>query len=228
MPASTRRSHFVTRGLGLAVIIAIACATPASAGILRDVLSSVGLAKSPPKEDLNGNGGPAYPRLGFACCDLHVNKNWINDYNYGQFANVIPAGTQIEVVSYGHYRANIKVDGKPMQLGQEYGRDAETLDHYVKKYIVFDDPKPRIAAYPQAVQEAIRQGKVMIGMTREQVITAVGHPMPSENASLEGPTWTMYYSSSGQYRLYFSADGRLTSVQTDGDAQDHVIYNPGR
>jgi hypothetical protein len=215
--------HF-KRGISVALVLAIASAIPAQAGILRDVLSSVGLAKSPPKDD---KGGPSYPRQGFACCDLHYNKDWINDYNYSDLP-LIPAGTPVEVVNYGHYRANIKVDGKPLRLGQDYGREVETLDQYVKKIIVNEDPRPRIAAYPAAIQEAIRQGKVMVGMTREQCIVAVGYPMPSENVSMDAPTWRMWRSSSGEYRLYFGPDGRLNKVSADGDAQGQVEFTPGR
>src|SRR5580698_4310638 len=100
------------KGVALtATMLFVAATIPAEAGILRDVLSSVGLAKpAPPKDD---GTGVSFPRLGFACCDLHYNKNWINDYNYMELP-YIPAGTPVEVVKYGRYRAEIKVDGKPM------------------------------------------------------------------------------------------------------------------
>jgi hypothetical protein len=224
MPGSNQGLRLL-KGVGLLLTIAIgASALPANAGILRDVLSSVGLAKPAPKDDKDG---VSFPRQGFACCDLHYNKNWINDYNYAELP-LIPAGTPVEVINYGRYRANLKIEGKPIVLGQEYGRDAETLDQYVKKYIVNEDPKPRIQAYPAAVQEAIRQGKVMIGMSREQVIVAVGHPMPSENVSMNAPAWRMWRTSGAEYRLYFGADGRLTKVSVDGESEDKIVYTPGR
>ena len=73
---------------------------------------------------------------------------------------MIPAGTPIEVLSYGSNRAYVKVDGKPMRLGHDYGRDQESLEAWVSKIVVNEDPRPRIATYPPPVQEAIRQGKV--------------------------------------------------------------------
>jgi hypothetical protein len=209
----------------LAMAVALIVPT-ANAGIMRDVLSSVGLGpKESPKD---ASGIPSYPRLGFACCDLHYNnKLWINDYNYSELP-IIPAGTPVEVVSYGRYRANIRVDGKQMTLGQDYGRDQESLDQYIKKFIVNDDPRPRITSYSVAIQEAIRQGKVMVGMTREQCIVAVGYPVTSENVTLDAPVWRLWRSSGGEYRLYFGPDGHLQSVTGDSEVTGQVVYQPGR
>lgn len=198
----------------------------ANAGILRDVMASVGLAKPAPAP-VGADGQPAFPRQGYACCDLHYDKDWINDGNYAELP-MIPAGTPIEVLSYGRQRAQVKVDGKPMRLGHDYGRDQESLDAWVNKIVIKDDPRSRISAYPTAIQEAIRQGRVMIGMSREQVITAVGYPLTSENLSLDAPQWRMWRSSHGEYQLNFSRDGHLTSVTGDDAVTQLVVYQTGR
>jgi hypothetical protein len=198
----------------------------AHAGILRDVMASVGLSKPAPAP-VGADGVPSFPRQGFACCDLHYDKDWINDGNYAALP-MIPAGTPIEVLNYGRERAAIKVDGKPMRLGHDYGRDQESLDVWVHKIVVKDDPRGKIASFPPAIQEAIRQGKVMIGMTREQAIIAVGYPLTSENISLDVPQWRLWRSSHGEYQLNFSRDGRLTSVAGDDSVTSLIVYQPGR
>ena len=193
------------------------------AGVFRDVLASVGLAKpSPPPAPPPGSG---LPRQGFACCNLHFDKDWINDGNYAKFP-MIPAGTPIEVQSYGRNRAFVKVDDKPMKLGHDYGRDQETLDQWVNKIVVSEDPRPRIGSYPHTVQEAIQAGKVVLGMTREQVIVAVGYPLTSENGPLESSTWKMWRSTHGEYDLNFGPDGRLASVTGDDEAVGQMVYKP--
>jgi hypothetical protein len=197
-----------------------------NAGILRDVMASVGLAKPAPAP-VGADGQAAFPRQGYACCDLHFDKDWINDGNYAELP-MIPAGTPVEVLSYGRQRAQIKVDGKPMRLGHDYGRDQESLDAWVNKIIVKEDPRGRIASYPAAIQEAIRQGKVMVGMSREQVIVAVGYPLTSENLSLDAPQWRMWRSSRGEYQLNFSRDGHLVSVTGDDSVTRLIVYQPVR
>jgi hypothetical protein len=99
--------------LALAVSLALASSV-SQAGILRDVMVSVGLSKPAPPPA----GSQTLPRQGFACCDLHYSHDWINDGNYAELP-LIPAGTPIEVINYGSNRAYIKVDGKPMRLGHD-------------------------------------------------------------------------------------------------------------
>lgn len=193
------------------------------AGILRDVMVSVGLSKPAPAPA----GSQTLPRQGFACCNLHYSKDWINDGNYAELP-MIPAGTPIEVLSYGFHRAYVKVDGKPMRLGHDYGRDQETLEAWTGKIVVNEDPRPRIATYPPTVQAAIREGKVMAGMTREQAIASIGYPLTSENISLDAPMWRIWRSSRGEYDLNFGADGRIKSITGDDSVTALVVYQPGR
>jgi hypothetical protein len=121
----------------------------------------------------------------------------------------------------------VNIDGKQYGLGHDYGRDQESLDAWVNKVVVNEDPRPRIASYPLAVQEAIRQGKVMIGMTREQCIVAVGYPLTSENASLDATTWHIWRSTHEEYQLNFGPDGHLASVTGDDEVTTQMLYRPG-
>ncbi len=219
------RGRAVAGALALAVTFTFACAA-SDAGILRDVMVSVGLSKPAPPA-AGSAASQTLPRQGFACCVLHYKHDWINDGNYAELP-IIPAGTPIEVLNYGSNRAYIKVEGKPMRLGHDYGRDQETLEAWVNKIVVNDDPRPRIATYPPPVQAAIREGKVMVGMTREQAIAAIGYPLTSENVSLDAPMWRVWRSSNGEYDLNFGADGRIKSITGDDSVTALVTYQPGR
>jgi hypothetical protein len=204
--------------------VALCAADAAQAGIFRDMMGAVGLAKpEPPVNDANGI--PSYPRQGYACCVLHYNKLWISDNNVG--ASMIAAGTPIEVTGYGSNRAHIKIDGKNMELGHDYGRETEALDAWVRKMVVNQDPRPKFNTFAPTVQEAIRLGKVMAGMTREQCIIAVGYPLTNENVTLDGPTWRMRDPGGTEYQLNFGRDGRLMSVTGDVETTYAVTYKPG-
>ena len=197
----------------------------ASAGIFRDMLSTVGLAK-PDAPPTNANGVPSFPRQGYACCNMHYSKDWINDGNYAELP-MIAAGTPVQVLKYARHRAYVNIEGKQLGLGHDYGRDQESLDAWVNKVVVNEDPRPRIASYPFAVQEAIRQGKVMIGMTREQCIVAVGYPLTSENASLDATSWRIWRSTHEEYQLNFGPDGHLVSVTGEDEVTTQMLYRPG-
>jgi hypothetical protein len=217
-----RPPHAVAALLMLTLPLTLICGG-SQAGILRDVMVSVGLSKPAPPPA----GALPLPRQGFACCDLHYDKDWINDGNYAELP-MIPAGTTVEVLKYGLNRAYIKVDGKAMRLGHDYGRSQESLEAWVGKIIVSDDPRPRIAGYPPPVQAAIREGKVMVGMTREQAIASIGYPLTSENASLDAPMWRIWRSSHGEYDLNFGTDGRIKSITGDDGIAAQVTYQPER
>ena len=148
------------------------------------------------------------PRDGFACCNLHYERDWINDGNYASLA-MLPAGSPIKVVSLGRQLAYVEIGGKKMRLGHDYGRDQESLEQWVSKIVVLEDPAPRIAAYPANVQAAIKEGRVALGMTREQAIVAVGYPLTSENPSLDAPVWRHWVSSFEEYQLSWGPNGRL-------------------
>jgi hypothetical protein len=216
------RTHAVAALLMLGLPLMLICGG-SQAGILRDVMVSVGLSKPAPPPA----GALPLPRQGFACCNLHYDKDWINDGNYAELP-MIPAGTPVEVMKYGFNRAYIKVDGKPMRLGHDYGRSQESLEAWVGKIIVSEDPRPRIAGYPRAVQAAIHEGKVMVGMTREQAIASIGYPLTSENVSLDEPMWRIWRSSHGEYDLNFGADGRIKSITGEDGVTSLVIYQPPR
>ena len=55
------------------------------------------------------------PFKGYACCNLHYEKDWISDGNYAALP-LIPAGTPISVLSFGRHKANADVNGRKMRL----------------------------------------------------------------------------------------------------------------
>ena len=161
---------------------------------------------------------------GYTCCNFHYEKDWINDGNYAQLP-MIPAGSPIKVISYGSNRAQVEIEGKPYRLGHDYGREQETLEQWVRKLVVDQDPKVKLAAYPPAVRKAIQNGQIMVGMTKEQVIMAVGYPLTNENPRLDAPLWRYWWSSFGEYQVHWSGD-RVGKV-TGHDATVALMLAPG-
>lgn len=161
-------------------------------------------------------------RNGYACCNLHYSGDWISDSNLAQLP-FIPVGTPIKVLKIDGYRANIEVDGKPYRLGLDYGRAEETTEQWVAKLVVLDDPKAKIAKFPPPVRAAIGKGQLMKGMSREQVIMAVGHPQTNENPRLDGPYWRYWWSSFGPYYVYW-AKGNVSKIDGHVETVGNMTY----
>jgi len=113
-----------------------------------------------------------------------------------------------------------------MRLDHDYGRDQESLDVWVSKVVVNQDPRPQIGEYPPDVQEAIRLGKVTVGMSREQAIASIGYPPANENITLDGPVWQLRRARGDEYQLNFDRNGRIASVTGDESVTDQMIYRP--
>jgi hypothetical protein len=173
----------------------------------------------------SGNEAPL--RQGYTCCNLHYEGDWISDANWGA-QPFIPAGTPAKITSFGRYRIHVELDGKRMRIGQDYGREQETLEKFAEKMVVLEDPKPRIAKYPADVREAIRLGQVMEGMTREQAIVAVGYPQTDQTVSLDAPVWNHWVSSFGPYQLIWDKNGRIKEITTDPQTHHLMVYRKGR
>ncbi|MBN8517867.1 MAG: hypothetical protein J5X22_18755 [Candidatus Accumulibacter sp.] len=161
---------------------------------------------------------------GYTCCNLRheAGSDWINELNYVGWP-MIPLGTQASITSYGRQRAAVTIGGKPMRIGQDYTREQLSLEQYMARWIVPRDPKIKLATFPANIQASIKAGKVMKGMTREQVIMSVGYPLTQENPVLDAPMWRMWMSSFGEYQLMWGSDGKVKDIIGDPLTKNMIV-----
>ena len=145
---------------------------------------------------------------GYTCCNLHYDGEKISDVNWTHAA-MIPAGAPIRVVSYGYKSANVEIDGRPFVINHEYGYKEESVEQFMRKIVVPESPRARIAKWPEPVRSAIEKGTVVNGMTREQVIVSVGYPPTHKTPSLDAPVWNHWQSRAGRFEVFWGADGKV-------------------
>ena len=102
---------------------------------------------------------------GYTCCNLRNEGggDWISELTYTKW-NMIPLGTPASVTEYGRNRAHLNLGGKPMRLGQDYTRKSLSLEQYVRRIIVPEDPNMKLATFPKE----IGAGQITVG--RYQII----------------------------------------------------------
>lgn len=150
----------------------------------------------------------------YACCNLHYDDEWISDENiWGR--PFIPAGTPIALREYGRNRIHVLVDGRPMTIGHDSGRKQETKEQLFAKLVVKENPAPVISSYLPAVQEAIRSGKVLLGMSKQQTIISLGFPSIDSTISLDLPVWKYSTVDDGDFELVWGEDGLLSDVRAE-------------
>jgi outer membrane protein assembly factor BamE (lipoprotein component of BamABCDE complex) len=167
------------------------------------------------------------PRTGYACCNLHYQRDKFSDANWNELP-FFPPGTRMQITGFQYDRATLIVNGNEMYLRQEYGRAQETLGKFVSKVIVTEDPAPRMAAWPPDVQAAVKASKVMAGMTREQVLMSLGYPPTHATASLDDPVWNYWIGSFDRYEVRWGPDGRVREITGKTPLLNRVIYEPKR
>lgn len=150
----------------------------------------------------------------FTCCNLRGTDAWISDTN-GLDETMIPAGTPIVLKDYGRYRAYVIIDGREMQLGQDYGRKQESREAFAQKWIVKENPRLKLEQWPADVREAVQKGRVRTGMTREQVVMSWGFPRTDMTPSMDAPVWTFFSKDHDEVKVHWTAEGRVGRVESD-------------
>lgn len=161
---------------------------------------------------------------GYLCCNMRTDGSWISDINYEENGKtLIPAGTPVKVLGYGHYRVKLEIAGKKQAIGNDYSRDLP-LDVFAKRYVLDYNPADKLLQYPEQIRAAITSARLVKGMTREQVLMAVGYPVSSENAHLDSKVWRFWLSSFAEFRVKFDDRQQVIDVETDDrDTRDKVL-----
>jgi hypothetical protein len=160
---------------------------------------------------------------GFLCCNMRTDGSWISDINYAENGKtIIPAGTPVKVTGYGRQRVHIEIGGKKQAIGNDYSRDL-SLDAFAKRYVVADNPSDKLAQYPKPIQDAITSMHLTKGMSREQVLMAVGYPVSSENPDLNAKVWRYWLSSFAEFRVRFDTQGLVSDIEADADTRERVV-----
>ncbi|MBO9513458.1 MAG: hypothetical protein J7549_05010 [Variovorax sp.] len=162
---------------------------------------------------------------GYLCCNLRTDGSWASDSNYAESGKrIIPVGTPVRVTGYGRYRVQVEIGGGKQAIGNDYSRDID-LGSFAQRWVVQDDPAPKIASFPPKIREAIKEARVTKGMTRDQVAMAVGWPISSENPKLDAEIWRMWISSFAEYQVVFDKAGRVREVVTDPQTKNLVVMD---
>lgn len=171
------------------------------------VMALAGCRHAPPPEVTGRYQGRAL----FTCCNIHYESDEVSDANY-YVGSTVPFGTPVTVENVTAHSVTFVAEGTKITLLHRYGQEQESMQQYFDKMLLAEDPKPRVAGLAQSVQDAIREARVEQGMTREQVITALGYPATHKTPSTAAREWTYWFNRWVTYKVAFDESGRVTNV----------------
>jgi len=164
--------------------------------------------------------GPSVPspltgQTRYLCCNMHYDKPEITDVNYLQGA-LIPLGTQVQILEVRKNSVRFQPAGHPpLTLSFRHGRKTITFEQYLDRIFLTEDPHTKLprasrdrkhSADVKKVRKAIEGGVVEPGMTKDQVLMAVGYPPAHRTPSLESSVWTYWTNRWSTYQVYFDGD----------------------
>jgi hypothetical protein len=169
------------------------------------------------------SAGAAAQTSGFLCCNMRTDGSWISDINYlDEGKSTISAGTPLTMNGYGKNRVHVVINGRKQDIGNDYSRSI-SLEAFAKRYIVTQDPLEKLKTWPKKIQDAIGTARLTKGMTREQVLMAVGYPVSDENPTLESNTWRYWLNSFSEFDAIFDDKGLLTKIEAEADIRPKVV-----
>lgn len=177
-------------------------------------------------------GQPFDPALAgrefYLCCNLRFNpERRAADSNYGSYrydrsytgGPMLAAGTRVRVVKVGSAAVEFQADdGQTYQLAFGYGRKQQTPAQYFQNILRPTNPMDGLKGVPGSIADAIREGRLVQGMTKEQTLIARGYPPAHRTPSLDANEW-IYYDTPGFVDRVVFADGKIQSV-TRGPAPE--------
>jgi hypothetical protein len=160
----------------------------------------------------------------YTTTNLRYDGDWISDMQQPQLP-FVPAGSRLKVVSFGSNKADILIDGRKMRIGVDYARKEESIQAFIARVTAVEDPKATHATWPERVRTAVRAGRVMPGMTREQVLAALGRPRLDQLRDLTADDWP-YTADQEELFVVFGADGRVREVDASRKVRAMVLMPP--
>jgi hypothetical protein len=161
----------------------------------------------------------------FTCCNLRYDDDWVSDANWATLP-MIPAGSRIKVIDYGQDRANVLIEGRKMRIGLEYGTKQIALKAFVEQLLIDTDPIDALHVLPEQTQRSIGKGQVMVGMTRPQVLMAIGYPRADTTSGLESDKWVYWTLDEEMYTVEWDSVGVVARIDASDKVRAVVEYRP--
>jgi hypothetical protein len=161
-------------------------------------------------------------RSGFACCNLRYSGDQLSSSNYARLP-FIAVGTPVLIRAIDNAQAIVEINGQQMLLRPDPVQSRDSLARWLDKAVVTQDPRRRLEDFPAEVRAAIQSGRVMKGMTREQVILAIGYPQVDDKKGLEAPSWRYWWSDFESFYVQWTRD-KVRKIDGDSATVNKLTY----
>lgn len=123
---------------------------------------------------------------------------------------MIPIGTEAEVIKSSRKAIQFRIGGQvyKIQLVKKFTTlsEAEFFDRYFSRDNVLNSSE--FTSLTSEEQKAVKEGKIVSGMTKSAVLLSYGYPPTHRTPTTENDTWTYWDSRLQNFLLQFK-DGKV-------------------
>lgn len=135
------------------------------------------------------------------------------NYHAGE---ILPAATPVKILSVAKDRIQFSVQGKgEFAIVHIRKHNPMELNELFDLYFSVEDPvgpKGKFHTFTKEEQKHIADGTLGVGMRKEAVIMAYGHPPGHKTPRITDNTWTYWLTRFKTQELTFGKDGKLSSL----------------
>lgn len=165
------------------------------------------------------------PAERFTCCNLRHQDGWMSDHQLTT-APFVPAGSRTKILDWGNARVYVQIEGRKFGAGSDHRQPLISRERLAKLWFVEEDPAAKLESYPPDVRAAIRSGRVMLGMRKEQVLMSLGHPRFDATPDVAASNWIYFATEDGEFDLDWSDDGTLRAIHAPSRVRRLVLFTP--
>ena len=162
--------------------------------------------------DLGYNKGDVVQAL----VNIHVDSkgNRINTLNY-QLANVVPVCSEFTIDSVGPKVIKLTANGAQYSyiLNKHTSRAGQSLADNFNLFFGDKCDNKKISNLNKLDTKGIKQGKALLGMSKEGVLFAMGYPPIHANPTMENNNWLYWRNRFGKRAIEFSEQGKVIKIK---------------
>lgn len=138
--------------------------------------------------------------------------SYANYTNPGDGHLIIPAGTKINITKKSRRGFYFTHDVSSQEAFVEFHepRMAMSVDAYID--LITSTSPVSLSRFSATDQKGIKEGRAIVGMTREGVMTALGYPAAHRTPDLDASRWIYWQNRFRTLAVDFGTDGKVASI----------------
>jgi hypothetical protein len=151
------------------------------------------------------------PITGYTCCNLRPDYGWVSSTKM-LGGPIVPFGEPavLDTMKRDLYLYGT-IGSDYVSLRDDTSRSREDMLRWARQIVVPTDPRVTLASWSPEVQKAVYSAKVVVGMTRPQVLMALSYPSRNDTKDLTANTWRYWTVQEDEpVDVLFGADGTVS------------------